>query len=154
MVLTREDMKRWGETQRPKADTKTETKPDTDMTDICTLVVYLLKDFMFRVYMRREFTYIASVFFVIVTSIVFVIIAISWCTWLYLISHLCKAVLFDNISVVCTMKYIVVFVDINVICWYIMATNGSRQGNQGLWLVSPFVIALIHPERDPLMLAG
>ena len=62
MVLTREDMIRWGGTQRPRADTKTETKPDTDMTDICTLVVYLLKDFMFRVYMRREFTYIASVF--------------------------------------------------------------------------------------------
>ena len=71
MVLTREDMKRWGGTQRPKADTKTETKPDTDATDIYTLVVYFLKDFMFRVYMRREFTYIASVFFVIVTSIVF-----------------------------------------------------------------------------------
>ena len=77
MVLTREDMKRWGETQRPKADTKTETKPDTDMTDICTLVVYLLKDFMLRVYVRWESTYIASVFFVIVTSIVFVIIAIK-----------------------------------------------------------------------------
>ena len=71
MVLTREDMKRGGGTQRPKADTKTETKPDTDMTDIYTLVVYLLKDFMLRVYMRWEFAYIASVFFVIVTSIVF-----------------------------------------------------------------------------------
>ena len=70
-------MKRLRGTQRPKADTKTGMKPDTDMTDICTLVVYLLKDFMLRVYMRWEFTYIASVFFVIVTSIVFVIIAIK-----------------------------------------------------------------------------
>ena len=37
----------------------------------------MLKDFMLRVYMRWEFAYIASVFFVIVTSIVFVIIAIK-----------------------------------------------------------------------------
>ena len=69
-----------GRDSKTRADTKTDTKPDTDMTDIYTLVFFLLKDFMFRVYMRREFTYIASVFFVIVTSIVFVIIAISWCT--------------------------------------------------------------------------